>query len=152
MILPTIYVGRNRNRKESEFSFTDSDSKPWIPITLLDSRQSVLLCARPPIAIWAPSNCLRSSQNHTLPSHSVEETDSHPNTSFLKLIITHSSKLFIPLNQLPEKSIYTCIHLSKPVILRDVLFVCFISLSITQFICCCLYLCDCPCIYSGALR
>ena len=41
MILPSIYVGRNRNgnRKESEFFFTDSDSKPWIPITLLLSKQ-----------------------------------------------------------------------------------------------------------------
>ena len=37
MILSSIYVGRNRNRnrKESELFFTDSDSKPWIPITLL---------------------------------------------------------------------------------------------------------------------
>ena len=37
MILPSIYGGRNRNlnRKESDFFFTDSDSKPGILITLL---------------------------------------------------------------------------------------------------------------------
>ena len=36
MILPPVYVGRNRNWKESElFFFTDSDSKSWILITLL---------------------------------------------------------------------------------------------------------------------
>ena len=40
MILPAIYVGRNRNRKESEFFFTDSDSKPWTPITLLSMTAS----------------------------------------------------------------------------------------------------------------
>ena len=37
LILPPVYVGRNRNRKISRKRFTDSDSNTWIPITpLLD--------------------------------------------------------------------------------------------------------------------
>ena len=73
-----------------------------------DSRQSVLLCARPPIAIWAPSNCLRSSQNHTLPSHSVEETDSHPNTSSLLLTPVSCSFLYISCLRNPFTHAFTC--------------------------------------------
>ena len=53
MIFLPVYVGRNRirNRKVSEKKITDSNSKPWIPITLLhecdllDSVDVVLMTA-----------------------------------------------------------------------------------------------------------